>query len=480
VRHFTRFVLVGMLVGLSMSAPNAVGQEKDKPVLEQLLDLLLQRGQINREEYNTLQEQARKEQSTGVQVGLDHGRPFLRAADGNVRFDVGGRFQLDFDAAEDGARTLTGAHLGSQFLVRRARLEVYGQFFQWIDLKIETDFTDSQPLRDVYLDLRVYPEFLRLRGGQFKVPFSLEELTSDLYIDFVERSLINELAPSYDRGVMGYGSIKQGIVSYFLGGFNGTGQNTSDNNGDKDIAARLVLAPWKTSDNFWLKGFQIAGNFTWGNESGLASAQGRTEARTPNRFVYFAAQLAQGDRLRYGGDLAWLVGPAGVKFEYDVQTNQRHGLGPQGSDLDKVTAKGWYVSGTYLLTGEDKQLSAQVHPTYPFAPIAGKWGPGAWEVGFRYADLSFSSDDPVNFFNGNLTSIPGGGKTAENGAEALTLGVNWYPNAQTRLMLNSTTYWYDNGLGTPYSCPHTCTTSSNLQRSHETSWEILSRVQFFW
>ena len=66
VRHFTRFVLVGILVGLSMSAPNAVGQEKDKPVLEQLLDLLLQRGQINREQYNTLQEQARKEQSTGA------------------------------------------------------------------------------------------------------------------------------------------------------------------------------------------------------------------------------------------------------------------------------------------------------------------------------------------------------------------------------------------------------------------------------
>jgi hypothetical protein len=73
-----------MLVGLGMSAPHAVGQEKDKPVLEQLLDLLLQRGQINREQYNTLQEKARKEQSTGVQVGLEHGRPFLRAADGNV------------------------------------------------------------------------------------------------------------------------------------------------------------------------------------------------------------------------------------------------------------------------------------------------------------------------------------------------------------------------------------------------------------
>ena len=139
-----------------------------------------------------------------------------------------------------------------------------------------------------------------------------------------------------------------------------------------------IRAPWKTSDNFWLKGVQIAGNFTWGNESGLTSAQGRTEARTPNRFVCFAAQPAQGDRLRYGGDLAWLVGPAAVKFQYDVQTNQRHGLGPQGSDLDKETAKGWYVSATYLLTGEEKRLSA---------------------------------------------------------------GARWYLNEQTRLMVNSTTYW---------------------------------------
>jgi len=161
MRHFIRLVLIGMLVGLSMSATHAVGQEQDTPVLEQLLDLLLQRGQITREQYHTLQEQARKEQRTGVQVGLDHGRPFLQAADGKVRFDLGGRFQFDFDRAEDGARTLTGSSLGSQFLVRRARFELNGQFFQWIDLKIEPDFTDSQPLRDVYLDLKFFPE-LRL------------------------------------------------------------------------------------------------------------------------------------------------------------------------------------------------------------------------------------------------------------------------------------------------------------------------------
>src|SRR5262249_22777522 len=164
------------------------------------------------------------------------------------------------------------------------------------------------------------------------------------HIDFVERSLVNELVPSYDRGIMVYGSLMQGVAIYSLGGFNGSGQNTSDNNPDKDVAGRLVLAPLKTSNNFWFKGFQIAGDFTWGNQGSSRSAQGRTSARTPTRFTFFAAQPTRGDRLRYGVDLAWLVGPAAVKFEYDVQTNDRHHLGPRGTSLDKVTAKGWDVS----------------------------------------------------------------------------------------------------------------------------------------
>jgi len=479
MRHIIRVVLVSMLVGLSISGLNAFGQEaKDKSALEQLLDLLLQRGQIDQEQYKALQDKAQQEGA--VQVGFDRGRPFMQTKDGNFRFDLGGRFQLDFDSAEVGARQLTGPHLGDQWLVRRARLEVNGQFYKWIDFKLEADFTDSQPLRDVYLDFKLVPEYFRFRAGQFKEPFSLEELTSDLWIDFVERSLLNQIAPSYDRGLMGYGNVGQEAVSYFLGGFNGTGQNTADNNADKDIAFRLVLAPWKPSDNFWLKGFQVAGDVTWGNESNLSTPQGQTLARTPNRFTYFAAQPAQGDRLRYGVDLAWLIGPGALKFEYDWQTNQRKGLGPGGTDLPKVWDKGWYVSATYLVTGEEKRFNALVHPTYPFSPIAGQWGPGAWELAMRYTQQKFASDGPVNFYNGKLTGIPGGGTTAEQGVQDLTVGVNWYPNAWIKVMLNSETYWYNNTLGTPWSCPNTCPTSSNLRSSHDMSWELLSRIQFAW
>src|SRR5262249_264665 len=108
-------------------------------------------------------------------------------------------------------------------------------------------------------------------------------------------------------------------------------------------------------------------------------------------------------------------------------------------------------------------------------------GPGAWELGIRYARLKFRSDDPVNFFDGNLAKIPGGGTTADNGAKALTAGVSWYPNERTRLMFNWTTYWYDNPLGTPFSCPITCASPSlqSLKRNHDTAWELLSRLQIW-
>jgi phosphate-selective porin OprO and OprP len=250
-RTFVSSVMVMVLL-LGLWSPAALaGETKEKPVIEQILDLLLQRGQITQEEYRTLQEKARQEQAAGkepspaILAGIEKGKPFLKSADDNFRLEFGGRLQADYDAAEGGARTLTGSKLGSQFLVRRARFEVDGRLYRWIGFKLEADFTEGVSLKDAYLDLRFFPE-LRFRAGQFKVPFSLEELTSSRFIDFVERSLVNELAPARDRGVMIYGDLLDGAVSYPLGGFNGTGEDTNDNNAGKDLATRLTFTPTTT------------------------------------------------------------------------------------------------------------------------------------------------------------------------------------------------------------------------------------------
>jgi phosphate-selective porin len=186
--------------------------------------------------------------------------------------------------------------------------------------------------------------------------------------------------------------------------------------------------------------------------------------------------------LRYGGDRAWLIGPASLKFEYHVQQNARNQLGPGGSNLDDVVATGWYVSGTYIITGEDKPFNGPVVPKRPFSPFLDHMGPGAWEVGVRFASLDFDSDSPLNFFNGNLApaQIPGGGTSATNSAQALTVGFNWYLNARVQSMFNWTNYWYENSLGTPFSCTLGSCSAAQLRGADKKSWEILSRLQVWY
>jgi phosphate-selective porin OprO/OprP len=400
-RRSPRWSTLLLITTLALMAPVAAGAQASGTVLEEILEILRTNGQISEAQRKTLLERAKREAAeqakapppvaapsqagpepappattATVVAGIDKLKPFLSSPDGDFRIELGGRVQLDYDAVDDDARALTGAELADRFPVRRARLDLSGRAFRWIDFKIEADFTEGVSLKDAYLDFRFLPE-LRLRGGQFKVPFSREELTSSRFIDFVERSVINELAPTYDAGVMLHGPLFGGVLEYSFGAFNGSGEDTSDGNDGKDVAGRLVLAPFARSDNRWLKGLYLAGNATWGDQDSITSAQGRTAARTGTRFTYFAAHPTRGERTRFGGDLVWLLGPASLKFEYAEQRNERARVGPDGVDLDDLVARGWYASGTWILTGEDKPLNGPVEPRRPFSPLAGKVGPGA-------------------------------------------------------------------------------------------------------
>lgn len=461
---------------------SVAAQDKDS-VLDEILEIMRRGGQITEEQQNQLRERARREGQGRILAGIDENyKPYLRSADGDFRLELGGFVQFDFDGSEGDARLLTGAGLNDTFLVRRARLNMSGQLFKWIGFKIEGDYgTQQNPafaLTDGYIDLNFLPA-IGLRGGQFKVPFSQEELTSDLFLDTIERSMVNELVPSRDQGVMLQGQLFNRVLGYSLGVFNGSGINASDNNDEKTVAARLLVAPFRNTGSYFLKGLQVGIHGTYGEEDARTSARGRTLARTTNRFQFFAQQPTNGHRYRWGTDLAWLVGPASLKFEYAQQIDQRKKLGPGGSNLDDVTGTGWYLTGTFVLTGENSVFNGPVIPRSPFSPLAGKMGPGAWELVLRYQELKFKSSDPVDFFDGNINNGIPGARNGENGAEAVTAGLNWYLNSRVRAMFNWTQYWYDNHLGTPFSCRQTVCGAANLRRTHDSSWEISSRLQLW-
>jgi len=345
-------------------------------------------------------------------AGWDRNHAFLRSADGTFETYVGGYAQLDFRGYQ------SGNHPPNTFLIRRARLAVEGKVARYFDYKLEGDFADTAGtlLRDFYVNIHRNEEF-QLRFGQFRVPISQEEIRSDAFQDFVERSLVNNLVPSRSPGAMASGNVGKGVFEYQIGAFNGKGLLANNNNGTPETAIRLRFTPLKNSTEFIGKGFSFGGAFTQGRSLGGSSVRGQTESRS---FSFFAPDAINGKFIRANGELTWMLGPASLRAEYDQTNQKRENLGPGGGNLPGVVAKGYVGQFTYLLTGEEKPEAGAITPKSDlFGDGNGHQGFGAWELKFRYSNLQIAD-----------------GTAKSNRAETFYFGPNWYMNRYVRYMLD--------------------------------------------
>ena len=134
------------------------------------------------------------------------------------------------------------------FDVARVRLSVRGTMFRpWVKylLAVEAGRTPGESdnkIKDAYLELG--KDVAALRVGQYKVPFSLQELVPDWGQQFTDRSVASAaFAPSRDAGVMVLGTGKGKKLGYSLGAFNGSGESRRQNNTAMMWALRLWLDP---------------------------------------------------------------------------------------------------------------------------------------------------------------------------------------------------------------------------------------------
>ncbi|HVG19685.1 MAG TPA: porin, partial [Blastocatellia bacterium] len=345
-------------------------------------------------------------------AGWDRNHAILRSADGSFETQFTGYGQLDFRGYQ------SGVHPPNTFLVRRARLALEGKVQRFFDYKVEGDFADttSTLLRDFYLRIHRTDE-LQFSFGQFRVPISQEEIRSDAFQDFVERSMVNNLVPSRSPGVMASGVIARGAFEYQIGSFNGKGLLAPNNNGTPESAIRLRFAPWRNGKQFLTKGFIFGGAVTQGRSFGGTSVRGQTESRS---ISWFVPDNINGKYIRANGEFTWLLGPAAVRAEYDQTNQQRQNLGPRGTDLPGVVAKGYTAQFTYLLTGETKPEAGAVTPKRNlFGDGTGEGGFGAWELKFRYTRLQISD-----------------ATAKSNHAATIFFGPNVYFNRFVRYMLD--------------------------------------------
>jgi phosphate-selective porin OprO and OprP len=351
--------------------------------------------------------------------------PSLRIGS-NVRFDVHFKSQADWrDFSDQGAGSS-----GDEFDLNRARIGIDGRVSRYVEYQVERELRSARrPWRDVFANVRPL-RAAQVQLGHFKMPFSLDQTTSSMDINFAYRSLAGTyLAPGRDVGLMAHGGVFRNRLRYEAGVFREGGDNARLNEQidaarQRTIAGRVVARPWNAARFASLRNLEVGAAFTAGQvPEGLNSL--RAEAIGGDRLV--DRVYVNGLRRRLGAELQWRPGSASVQGEIIRVTEQRRGQGIDNENLPDVVHRGWYLSGTWLITGEEKK--GNIDPARPLL----QGGFGALEIAGRVEALTFGSRSR----SGPALPGPRAARILETRDMAWTLGLNWYVNRFVRVQANA-------------------------------------------
>jgi phosphate-selective porin OprO/OprP len=311
--------------------------------------------------------------------------------------------------------------------------QVTWRFGEWKDVSFEWKTFDS----------------VRLIGGKFKMPFGLEQTTGVSELDFAYRALgSTAIAPGRDRGAMVFGDL--GRMSYEAGVFDDDGANGESNEpqfvaeGDDLEGVGPSVAFRLTGDLLRLvpTGRLQSANFgvAYTNSKvpeGLNSLRGESLWGMD----FFERVYVKGRRQRLGAQFEWTPGPTSLKAEWMQSREQRKQQSNRNADLSDFIGQAWYVTGTWFVTGEDKDDN--VNPKRPFL----RGGIGAIELAARYEQLSFESVSK----QGTAFTNPRSEYLVPNTDTVVTIGVNWITSRWTRVIVNAIHEEFEDSSRSPLS-----------------------------
>jgi phosphate-selective porin OprO/OprP len=241
---------------------------------------------------------------------------------------ISGYTQFRFQEFQTGAGKVNGADL------RRIRTTVNGQISNEWQYLLQVDFASSPKTLDAFVRYSPF-SFINFTAGQYKIPFSFENLCSSGKLIMIDRSQVVEALVARSGDVVGNqngrdigikidGSIinydGHFLLDYSLGLFNGTGINNSDNNNAKDFCGRIVIYPFTGIElgTDYYNGYDI-----WGNS-------GKAQQRT-----------------RFGLEANIDIKTVNVSMEYI-----------SGND-GTIRRNGWYAQFSYFIISNVLQAAAK-------------------------------------------------------------------------------------------------------------------------
>lgn len=352
------------------------------------------------------------------------------SADGSTSFRIGGRIQNDWDwmSADNEAEALFGKFEdGNEF--RRVRFYISGHIHRWLIFKTQYDFEDGEAdFKDVYAGIRGLPYVGTFKAGQFKEPFSLEQLTSSNDITFLERSNADSFSPGRNTGFMLNNCICDERGTWAVGVFRDTdafGDSTGD--GEYNYTGRVTFLPIYQDKGEVLIHTGAAVSFRNPNDSIVMYEDSREVHLAPH--TADTGNITDVDSVVLVGlEFAAVCGSVSVQGEYNMSMVD----GAAGNNPD---FSAWYAQASVLLTGEHRRYDTKngvfknPKPKTNFDPEKGTWG--AIELVGRYSNLDLT-DSPL-VVGGDVDSVSG--------------GLNWYLNPNARLMFNVVCADYAEGIG---------------------------------
>ncbi len=311
-------------------------------------------------------------------------------------------------------------------MLRRARLGVKTRFWNdWL-AELDFDFADNVvDTKDMWLRYDGFKNSF-IKFGQFKIPFSLEELTSSRLIPLLERSYASLFAPGR-RAAIGYtrwGKFYHLSLAYYGQEFGPKESSRVDE--AVGYGARVAIAPINKEDITLHFGGSIASHGTIDSKGQEEDYKSEMECKMGDTEIIDTDVISGIDTENvFGGEGAFRFKNINAQGEYIMAKMDRE------THLKDAEFSGGYALLTWIITGESKPYLMDEGEFGKIIPKSNKLG--AWELVARYSFINMTDEDAYqneSAFSSDNVGIYGG-KAAN-----IALGLNWYPNPNLRFMMN--------------------------------------------
>ena len=389
---------ISMIFAAALATPAAA---QDIEALQAQINALQQ--QLNDMKAKQEQSEAKAAETPKVKWGP---APTISSPDGEYEMKLRGRLYFDAgwvnDADDVADIKATEA--------RTARIGIEGKAGQGIKYRMEANFAGNHvSVQDAFISLPAGGGAIKV--GHFKPGHSLTEATSSRFTTFMERAAFTDafgFTRSLGVGYFTHGDDWSANISLQRGGM-----ATSDDDEGYVVAGRATYSP-KFDGVQAHFGTSMRYRKIGDGQAAMGYSQ-RPHSHMADKFLKTAA-LSESDRF-FGIESAMVSGSLAAQAEYSwLKTN----LAAPAVGEKNPGFHGGYAEVSYFLTGEKrgyKASSGGFDRVKVLDPI-GK-GMGAWQVAARYDTIDLSDE-----------GVLGGEQST------WTLGLNWYLNNHTRIMMN--------------------------------------------